>query len=146
VEALKVSGEWIQQFLIAQSAICKPRTSTMEPRPRDGASPFLLYPAVPVARLHIVDSRHANAIREVLLDVTDALGSLDLDSCDIGDLQEIIDAAVTELDRPHPSVATLGTYLNSLARSLRSDPKVRTVVMELDVAMREANVPTNWAQ
>jgi hypothetical protein len=99
-----------------------------------------------VASLHIVDSHHATAIREVLLDVTDALGSLDLDSCDIGDLQEIIDAAVAELDRPHPSVATLGTYLNSLARSLRSDPKVRTVVMELDVAMREANVPTNWDQ
>jgi hypothetical protein len=43
-----------------------------------------------------------------------------------------------------PSVATLGTYLNSLARSLRSQAQVRTVVMELDAAMRDANVPTTW--
>jgi hypothetical protein len=99
-----------------------------------------------MASLHIVDFQHVNAIREVLRDVTDALASLDLDSCDIGDLQEIIDRAAAELDRPHPSVATLGTSLNSLARSLRSDPKVQTVVMELDVAMREANVPTHWDQ
>jgi hypothetical protein len=91
-----------------------------------------------------VDQQHAASIRQVLSDVEDALEALNLDACDVSDVQEIIDKAFAELDNPIPSTATLGTYLNSLARSLRSQSQVRTVVMELDTAMREANVPTTW--
>jgi hypothetical protein len=91
-----------------------------------------------------VDQAHAASIRQVLGDVEDALAALDLDECDLSDVQEVIDKAIAELDNPIPSTATLGTYLNSLARSLRSQPQVRTVVLELDAAMRETNVPTNW--
>jgi hypothetical protein len=91
-----------------------------------------------------VTTQQASSIRQVLLDVEDALEALDLDGCDVSDVQEVIDSALAELDRPSPSTATLGTYLNSLARSLRSESQVRTVVMELDAAMRDANVPTNW--
>jgi hypothetical protein len=80
----------------------------------------------------------------VLLDVEDALEALDLDGCDVSDVQEVIDKALTELDNLTPNVATLGTYLNSLARSLRTQAQVRTVVMELDAAMRDANVATTW--
>jgi hypothetical protein len=91
-----------------------------------------------------VDQQHAASIRQVLCDVEDALETLDLDGCDVSDVQEIIDKALVELDHPVPNSATLGTYLNSIARSLRSQPRVRTVVLELDAAMRDANVPTNW--
>jgi hypothetical protein len=91
-----------------------------------------------------VDTANAHAIRQVLVDVQAATQELELDACDAEDLREIIERAAAELDAQHPSVATLGTYLNSIARSLRSEPRVRTVVMELDAAMREASVPTNW--
>jgi hypothetical protein len=91
-----------------------------------------------------VDKQHTTSIRHVLLDVQDARKALDLDGCDTGDVQDVIDKALAELDRPIPNIATLGTYLNSLARSLRSQPQVRTVVMELDAAMHEARVPTDW--
>ena len=91
-----------------------------------------------------VTPQQAASIRQVLLDTEAALEALDLDGCDVSDIQEIIERARAELDHPMPSVATLGTYLNSLARSLRSQAQVRTVVMELDAAMRDANVPTTW--
>jgi hypothetical protein len=88
--------------------------------------------------------QHAASIRHVLGDVEDALAALALDDCDVSDLQEVIDKARAELDQPIPSKATLATYLNSIARSLRLQLQVRTVVLELDAAMRDANVPTNW--
>jgi hypothetical protein len=91
-----------------------------------------------------VNPQQASSIRQVLLDAEDALQALDLDGCDVSDVQEIIDKALAELDHPTPNVATLGTYLNSIARSLRSQSGVRTVVMELDAAMRDANVATTW--
>jgi len=91
-----------------------------------------------------VTSQQAASIRQVLLDVEDALDTLDLDGCDVSDVRDVVNKALDELTRPSPSTATLGTYLNSLARSLRSQTQVRTVVMELDAAMREANVPTDW--
>ena len=91
-----------------------------------------------------VDTHHVATIRQVLGDVANALEELNVDRCDLDDVQEIIDKAHAELERGQPSILTLGTYLNSLARSLRSQPNARTVVMELDAAMRDAKVPTNW--
>jgi hypothetical protein len=93
---------------------------------------------------HVVDRASANAIRQVLMDVRAAMEDLDTDACDAADVQEVIDRASAELDAAQPNVATLSTYLNSVARSLRSEPRVRTLVMELDAAMRDAHVPTNW--
>jgi hypothetical protein len=89
-------------------------------------------------------AQQAASIGQVLLDAEAALEALDLDGCDVSDIQEVIEQARAELDRPTPSIASLGTFLNSLARSLRWQPQVRTVVMELDAAMRDANVPTTW--
>ena len=91
-----------------------------------------------------VDPTNANALRQVLMDVEAAVEDLDSDACDAADVQEVIDKATAELDTGQPNVATLGTYLNSLARSLRAEPRVRTLVMELDAAMRDAKVPTSW--
>jgi hypothetical protein len=91
-----------------------------------------------------MNPQQVSSIRQVLLDAEDALQALDLDGCDVTDLQEIIDKARSELDNRTPNIATLGTYLNSIARSLRSQAQVRTVVMELDAAMRDANVATTW--
>lgn len=91
-----------------------------------------------------VDPANADAIRQVLMDAQAAIQELDSDTCDVADVQEIIDKAAAELDTAQPNAATLGTYLNSIARSLRNEPRVRTIVMELDAAMRQAKVPANW--
>lgn len=91
-----------------------------------------------------IDPEHAVSIRQILLDVEAALETMDLDPCDTSEVQDIVDMTRAELDRPLPNVSTLGTYMNSIARSLRSQPNFRTVVMELDAAMREAHVPTTW--
>jgi len=93
---------------------------------------------------HCLDPQQAAVIRQVLDDVENALPAMKWDACDSDDVREVIAKADAELQRDLPNVLTLGTYLNSLARSLRSQPNARTVVLQLDAAMREARVPTNW--
>jgi hypothetical protein len=66
------------------------------------------------------------------------------DRCDAGDLEEVIEAIERELEQKRPSEQTLATYLNSLARSLRSDARSRNVCKQLDAAMRDAGLPTSW--
>lgn len=83
-------------------------------------------------------------IREALVAAREVAQRLRLDSCDMDDLEEVIQPAEAELDASLPNVGTLATYLNSLARSLRSEPRARATVMRLDAAMREAGVPTTW--
>jgi hypothetical protein len=68
----------------------------------------------------------------------------DLSDCDAADIDELVQPVERELDSSHPNVQTLGTFLNSLARSLRTDPAAREVCLQLDAAMREAGVPSNW--
>jgi hypothetical protein len=91
-----------------------------------------------------VSHHHVESLRQVLVDVAHVLEGLRIDGCELDDLQEVLDLVIAELGRNEPNVATLGTYLNSIARSLRSQPNARTVLVELDAAMRDANVPTNW--
>jgi hypothetical protein len=99
---------------------------------------------MPASVRHVVDRKNAETIRQVLIDVRNALQALGLDDCDTADIEELIDKIAAELDSPQPKVATLSLYLNSLARSLRSEPQARTVVMELDAAMRDAQLPRSW--
>jgi hypothetical protein len=66
------------------------------------------------------------------------------EGCDADDIDEIIEPVTHELQRAKPNVQTLSSYLNSLARSLRSDESARAVCDQLDAAMRAAGVPTNW--
>lgn len=68
----------------------------------------------------------------------------DLDGCDLDDLEQIVAPVRRELQRPLPNARTLASFLNSLARSLRSDQRARKVVLELDAAMRQAGIPTDW--
>jgi hypothetical protein len=83
-------------------------------------------------------------IREALAAVRTAARGIGLDSCDVDDIEDVIAPAEAELDALRPNVRTLSTYLNSLARSLRSQPAARNAVLQLDAAMRDAGVPTNW--
>ena len=83
-------------------------------------------------------------LRDALAAARAAAHAVQLDSCDIADLEEVMAPAAAELATDRPNVATLGTYLNSLARSLRSEPAARKAVMQLDAAMRNAGIATQW--
>jgi hypothetical protein len=83
-------------------------------------------------------------IRQALAAARTAAQSAQWNSCDVEDIEEIIAPVEAELAANLPNLQTLATYLNSLARSLRAEPKARSVVMQLDAAMRGAGVVTNW--
>lgn len=83
-------------------------------------------------------------IQRALDAAREAVRNSSLDGCDAEDIEEIIAPVETELRAPRPNIQTLSTYLNSLAKSLRSDPGTRAVSMQIDSAMRHAGVPTHW--
>ncbi|PZN31358.1 MAG: hypothetical protein DIU71_10120 [Proteobacteria bacterium] len=83
-------------------------------------------------------------LRAAVHTARDAAERLNLNGCDVSELDEIIEPIHRELDSNQPNVRTLATYLNSLARSLRADPAGRSACLGLDAAMREAGVPTDW--
>lgn len=83
-------------------------------------------------------------IRTAVMAARTAAHAGKFDGCDVLDLEEIIQPVERELDSNHPHANTLATYLNSLARSLRAQPQARSIVLELDGAMREAGLPTDW--
>lgn len=68
----------------------------------------------------------------------------DLSGCDVDDIDELIEPVERELHANLPNKRTLTTYLNSLARSMRADAAARTACLQLDEAMREAGIPTDW--
>ena len=82
-------------------------------------------------------------IREAVQAAQHLVHSGKLDNCDVDDIDELITSIDRELGRPSPNKNTLSTYLNSLARSLRSHPHAHGVSSQLETAMREAKVPTN---
>jgi hypothetical protein len=83
-------------------------------------------------------------IRRALDAARDVARNGSFDGCDIDDIEELIAPVETELRATRPNIQTLSTYLNSLAKSLRSDPGSRGVCMQIDTAMRNAGVPTHW--
>jgi hypothetical protein len=83
-------------------------------------------------------------IREAVRAAKEIAHNGSFDGCDISEIDEITDAVDRELVRPLPNGLTLATYLNSLARSLRSQPAARKAVMQLDAAMRDAGLTTDW--
>jgi hypothetical protein len=91
-----------------------------------------------------MERQAVEALRAAISAAREAARSASLDACDVDDIEEIIAPAVAELEQPLPNVQTLSTYLNSLARSLRSQDRARRIVLELDAAMRQAGVPTDW--
>jgi hypothetical protein len=94
---------------------------------------------------HAITDRHAlDEIRAALHEAREAARSAQLDDCDLDDLDLVLGPAEKELDAELPSVQTLTTYLNSVARSLRSIPSARNEILKLDAAMRAAHIPTQW--
>jgi hypothetical protein len=89
----------------------------------------------------IMDKAAIERIRKAVQTAHDVVHTAKLDSCDVDDIDEVIDAVNLELARASPNRGTLATYLNSLARSLRSEPPASDAYIELNQAMRHAGVP-----
>jgi hypothetical protein len=87
---------------------------------------------------------HVDRLRQAVQAARDAMQRANLDACDRGDLEEILNPVDRELNSTDPNPATLSTYLNSLARSLRSDPAALSAVKQLDAAMRDSGVAAHW--
>ncbi|HEY4366480.1 MAG TPA: hypothetical protein VGN07_04540 [Steroidobacteraceae bacterium] len=84
------------------------------------------------------------SIREVIAAARAAAKSGNFDGCDLDDIEEVMLPVERELDAAHPNPHTVATYLNSLARSLRSQPEARAVVVRIDEVLRDAGLPTDW--
>ena len=69
-----------------------------------------------------------------------------LSACDVGDLDEALEALDQELAKPKPNPNTVSLYLNSVARSLIGDPAAREARDEIDEALRSTGLPATWEQ
>jgi hypothetical protein len=69
-----------------------------------------------------------------------------LDNCDVGDIDEALEALDLELAKPTPNKNTLALYLNSVARSLIAAPSAREARDEIDGALRASGLPATWEQ
>lgn len=66
-----------------------------------------------------------------------------LDACDVDDIDELVSPLERELSRALPNPQTLGTYLNSLLRSLRTQHHAEPVVSQLVKVMSDAEIPAD---
>ena len=69
-----------------------------------------------------------------------------LDNCDVGDIDDAIEALDGELAKPTPNKNTVTLYLNSVARSLIAAPSAREARDQIDKALRLAGLPATWEQ
>ena len=91
-----------------------------------------------------MDGAQQTAIHQALVTVQQAVTTMTFPSCDQGDLIELIDRIEEELHRAHPNVALLGTFLNSIARSLRAQPEARQVCLVIEDAIGAAGIASTW--
>jgi len=91
-----------------------------------------------------VNSGDLTVIHQALAAVQDTVGTLTFPRCDQDDLFELIDRVEAELGLPHPSVHTLGSFLNSIARSLRAQAEAREACLVIEDALERTGIPSTW--
>lgn len=90
--------------------------------------------------------QHSKHLQDTLARVHDAVESMNLSGCDKDDMFELMERVDGELSSPHPNQQTVSMFLNSIARSLRNEPKAREICLELEDAMEQSGVPSTWQQ
>ena len=91
-----------------------------------------------------MDGTQQAAIHQALMTVQQAVTTMTFPSCDQGDLFELIDRVEEELHSAHPNVSLMGTFLNSIARSLRAQPEAREVCLAIEDAIGAAGIASTW--
>ena len=74
-----------------------------------------------------MNTEHAKQLHQALASVHNTVSSMSFSGCDKDDLFELIDRVNAELSSLRPNEQTIGMFLNSIARSLRNEPKAREV-------------------
>lgn len=93
-----------------------------------------------------MESTAVDHIREAVQGARAAARAGTFDGCDMDDLEDVMQAVEQELAKPKPSPQMLTTYLNSLARSLRTSSAAQEACQRIDAAMQEAGLPRSWQQ
>ena len=93
-----------------------------------------------------LDHAAEHRLQKAVQTAKDAAHQAKLDNCDVGDIDEAIEAIDLELAKPTPNKNTLALYLNSVARSLIGAPAARTARDEIDSALRSSGLPATWEQ
>jgi hypothetical protein len=91
-----------------------------------------------------VNTQELTEIHQALAAVHDTVGTLTFPRCDQDDMFELMDRVEAELAAAHPSPQTLGTFLNSIARSLRNQPEARDACLKLEAAMEKTGLQSTW--
>jgi len=91
-----------------------------------------------------METSELTEIHQALAAVQQTVGTLTFPRCDKDDLFELIDRVESELHNGHPNVQVIGTFLNSIARSLRHQPEARETCLVVEDAIEHAGIPSTW--
>jgi len=94
----------------------------------------------------MLDAEAVDRIHQAVAAARQAAHQAGLGNCDVGDIDEAIEAVDQELSRPTPNKNTLTLYLNSVARSLIGAPSARDAREQIDDALRASGLPSTWEQ
>jgi len=83
-------------------------------------------------------------IHHALTAVHETVGTLTFPRCDQEDVYELIRRVELEIAGPHPDMQLIGTFLNSIARSLRTQPEAREACLRIEDAIERAGLPSTW--
>ena len=93
-----------------------------------------------------MDHAAIHRLQEAVAAAKQAAHEARLDNCDVGDIDEAIEAVDLELAKPTPNKNTLTLFLNSVARSLIAAPSAREARDQIDKALRASGLPATWEQ
>lgn len=98
----------------------------------------------PQVQSSCVNTQELTEIHYALADVHDTVGRLTFPSCDQDDVFELIERVEAELSASHPNVQIIGTFLNSIARSLRAQPEARAACLRIEGVIERTGLPSVW--
>jgi len=93
-----------------------------------------------------MDSEAIHRLQNAVAAARKAVNQAHLDNCDVGDIDDALEALDTELAKPTPNKNTVTLYLNSVARSLITAPSARDARDQIDLALRKSGLPATWEQ
>jgi hypothetical protein len=96
------------------------------------------------SRVFRVNTQELTDIHQALAAVHDTVGTLTFPRCDQDDVFELIDRVETELSASHPNVQIIGTFLNSIARSLRAQPEAREACLRIEDVIERTGLFSTW--
>jgi hypothetical protein len=91
-----------------------------------------------------VNQQELSEIHQTLAAVQDTVGSLTFPRCDQDDVYELIERIESELACAHPNLQLIDTFLNSLARSLRTEPGARRACLRIEEVLERTGLPSTW--